>query len=279
MDLLYTDRRLKITLPSSYTVFTRSKLTLSPTIINLDHASILASLPIVCTSDGKKTRIVAGIRYSRYKREASTIAYWSPLGPSLPFCLMAPEEAWSEWRAFITACFRKRLSSEKFSSVLVAFEAKYSTVPSARLAEVLLDAGCRDGDVDPRLPIFQEALLDSNRISVSSLLSSVQPRQSEDGVAKDTSLLDAQDPAKPSVQAVTLSLLSRKIVNGFIAKDSELFILLKALVPWMNHFPSSITLGFLVSATLGCPIAQEALPGAKAKSPMMPLIPIRLETY
>ncbi|KAL8898974.1 MAG: hypothetical protein Q9207_006435 [Kuettlingeria erythrocarpa] len=178
---------------------------------------------------------------------------------------MAAETARSELHTFFIACLRIRLSSQKFSSLLQAFEVKHPYLPSIALAKELLDAGCRDGGVDPRLPSYQEALLELKRVDLLSLLDSVQPAWPESGVALHPNLLDPQDAAKPSAQATVLSLLTRKVANGFIKEDTELFVLLKHLIPWANHFPSSTTLGFFISAILSCPIAQEVLSIAKAK--------------
>ncbi|KAL8987219.1 MAG: hypothetical protein Q9177_003554 [Variospora cf. flavescens] len=177
---------------------------------------------------------------------------------------MAPIGAKSEWHTFFIACFRKRLSSETFSSLVQFFEAKHPAPPQV-LVQNLLDAGCRDGLVDQRLCIYLEILLSSQTIDVSVLLSAILPVQPGDGTALEASLLDCEDSAKPSVQAIVLPLLSRVIANGSISEESELFVFMKHLLPWINHYPSSIVVGFLVSATLGCSIAQEVLPGTKGK--------------
>lgn len=151
-------------------------------------------------------------------------------------------------------------------NALQDFGAKYLPLPRATLAKELLDLGCRKDVVDPRLPIYIEALLDAKLLDVSTLLAAVQPSPPDDGTVFESSLLDVGDSAKPSLQTIVLQLLTRKIANGVIAEDSELFFFLKHVLPWLTHFPSSVTLGFLVSATLGCPLAQEVLQGAKAKS-------------
>ncbi|KAL8931645.1 MAG: hypothetical protein Q9211_006817 [Gyalolechia sp. 1 TL-2023] len=177
---------------------------------------------------------------------------------------MATEPAESRGHKFVGACFRSRPSSQRFLDALQTYEAKYPPLSSSFLAKELLDAGYRSGVVDPRLPIYLEALLDAKRLDLSTLLSFIQPSPPEDGTAFSSSLLDAGDSAKPSLQTVILQLLTRKIANASIREDSELFLFLKSVIPWMMYFPSSIMLGFLVSATLGCPVAQEILPNAKA---------------
>lgn len=179
---------------------------------------------------------------------------------------MASESAGSRRRKFVEACFRNRRSSQRFLDALQIYETKYPSLSSSSLAKELLDAGYRHGVVDPRLPTYLEALLDSKRLDVSTLLSAIQPPPPEDGTAFLPSLPDAGDSSKPSLQTVVLQLLTRKIANGYIGEDSELFLFLKKIIPWMTYFPSSILLGLLVSATLGCPAAQENLPNAKAKS-------------
>lgn len=172
----------------------------------------------------------------------------------------------SEWYTFFTACFRKRLSSEIFLSLLQFFGTKHPVPPPSALVQALLNAACRDGLVDQRLCTYLEALLESQIIDSSVLLSAILPVQPADGTALEPSLLDADDAAKPSVQAVILPLLTRAVANGFISEESELFVFLKHLLPWISRFPSSIVVGFLVSATLGCSIAQEVLPSTKGKS-------------
>lgn len=167
---------------------------------------------------------------------------------------------------FAEASFRNRLSSQKFLDALQRYEAKHPALSSSSLTKELLDSGHRHGHVDVRLSTYLEALLDAKRLDVSTLLSAIQPSPPEDDTAFEPSLLDAGGSAKPSLQTVILQLLIRRIANGLIGEDSELFLLLKNLVPWMTYFPSSILLGSLVSATLGCPIAQQCLPNARARS-------------
>ncbi|KAL8935633.1 MAG: hypothetical protein Q9216_005326, partial [Gyalolechia sp. 2 TL-2023] len=166
---------------------------------------------------------------------------------------------------FVDASFQNRRSSQRFLDALQVYEAKYQPLSSSSLAKELLDAGYRNGFVDPRLSTYLEALLDAQKLDLSTLLSAVHPSPAEHGTAFSSTLLDAEDSAKPSLQTVILQLLTRKIANGFIGEDLELFIFFKTIIPWMTSFPSSILLGFLVSATLSCPVAQDTLPNAKAK--------------
>ncbi|KAL8829004.1 MAG: hypothetical protein Q9170_006353 [Blastenia crenularia] len=132
--------------------------------------------------------------------------------------------------------------------------------------EGLLDLGCRGSVIDTRLSIYLDALLVEKIVDVSTLLCAVQPFPLEDEATFDPTLLDA-DSAKLSLQTMVLQLLTRTIANEYDAEDYELFLFMKNLIPWMTMFPSSVTLGFLVSATLGCHEAQRALPVMEAKSP------------
>ncbi|KAL9604923.1 MAG: hypothetical protein Q9219_000111 [cf. Caloplaca sp. 3 TL-2023] len=178
---------------------------------------------------------------------------------------MAHKPAGSEWHNSIQACFRNRLSADKFLSALQAAEDKYSVLPPETLAKVLLDLGCRGKFVDPRLSLYLEALLDAKTLDSSVLLSALRKTIPDNVAVFQSSLLDNGSSTKPSLQTIVLQLLTRKIANGLIAEDVELFWFLKTLIPWMTDFPSSVMIGFLVSATLGCPTAQEILPRVKAK--------------
>ena len=179
---------------------------------------------------------------------------------------MASDCTRSDCRSLIKDCFRGRLSSPRFLSLFQAFKIKHPASTAAAFTEILLDVGCRGTIIDSRLPIYIEALLDEKFIDASTLLLVVHRVRHDHGAALDPSLLDARDSAESSLQTVVLQLLTRKIANGLIEEESELFSFLKNLVSWMNRFPFSVTLGFLLSAALGCSIAQEVLLGEKAKS-------------
>ncbi|KAL8912094.1 MAG: hypothetical protein Q9172_007560 [Xanthocarpia lactea] len=138
--------------------------------------------------------------------------------------------------------------------------------PGSLVVRALVDVGILGQNVDPRLPTYLEALLDSKTSDVIDLL--LATRQSSwptgsPGLAPTS--IDAADAEHPSLHFIILQLLTRKIANGIIDQDIVLFTFLNELLPCMAQYPSSPTLALLVSTTLGCPVAQEVMPTAKAK--------------
>ncbi|KAL8815595.1 MAG: hypothetical protein Q9223_005278 [Gallowayella weberi] len=175
----------------------------------------------------------------------------------------------SAWQSFLETCLLRRVPSSKFLSLFREFEA---TTPRplasgpGSLTWALLDAGHIGPNVDPRLSHYLEVLLDAKEIDSISLLSATaRITQSDNSGNIALASLDAANTTIPSLQVVVLDLLARKIANGIIERDTDLLAFLDQLLPWITQHPSSITLGSLLSATLGCTVAQEVLPAAKAK--------------
>ncbi|KAL8861162.1 MAG: hypothetical protein Q9178_002378 [Gyalolechia marmorata] len=171
-----------------------------------------------------------------------------------------------EWQKFLKKCLLRRLPSSKFISLIRQMEAAAPRPASGSLVRALVDVGIVGQNVDPRLPTYLEALLDSKAIDVVDLLQAT--RQSPwptDSPGLAPTSIDAADAEHPSLHSMILQLLTRKIANGIIEQDTVLFTFLNELLPCMAQYPSSPTLGLLVSTTLGCPVAQEAMPSAKAK--------------
>ncbi|KAL8684137.1 MAG: hypothetical protein Q9224_006582, partial [Gallowayella concinna] len=176
----------------------------------------------------------------------------------------------SAWRNFFELCLLKRVPSQKFLILFREFEATtprlLASTPES-LTRALLDAGHIGPNVDPRLAHYLESLLDAKEVdSISLLIATARFTQRDNAKNLALASLGVEDTSPPSVQVIILKLLTTKIVDGAIEQDTELLAFLVELLPWITQNPSSITLGFLVSATLGCTVAQEVLPTAKAKS-------------
>ena len=172
-----------------------------------------------------------------------------------------------EWRKFLKKCLLRRLPSSKFINLIRQMEAAAPRPAPGSLVRALVDVGIVGQNVDPRLPTYLEALLDSKTIDIVDLL--LATRQSPwptDSPGLAPTSIDAADAEHPSLHSIILQLLTRKIANGTIDQDIVLFTFLNKLLPCMAQYPSSHTLGMLVSTTLGCPVAQEVMPSAKAKS-------------
>ena len=127
------------------------------------------------------------------------------------------------------------------------------------LTRALLDVGVSGQTVDPRLPIYLEALLDINRIDIVHLLVAIT--QFADPSNLDSTSLDAAD----TLQSRLLRLLTKRIANGTVDSDTILLTFLSELRPWMSQHPESTTLGLLVSTTLSSPATQHAITGAASR--------------
>ncbi|KAI4234494.1 MAG: hypothetical protein LQ352_008172, partial [Teloschistes flavicans] len=174
---------------------------------------------------------------------------------------MAQDQGDLKWRTFIKACFLRRVPSDQFIKLVQALKAEYPALGSEESTQALLDVGHQNGLADLRLAGYLEVILDSNVIEIDSPLAVLQTSLPRHGATLD----DLEGSPRPSVHTVVVQTLARKIAAGIIQDDRELFAILHRLVPWINYYPSSMTLGFLVSATLGCLVAQRALLSAKAK--------------
>ncbi|KAL8867474.1 MAG: hypothetical protein Q9174_005643 [Haloplaca sp. 1 TL-2023] len=179
---------------------------------------------------------------------------------------MARGRSTLEWRAFFKACIRKRVTIEKFTRLLQAFDVERSSSDSRIVVETLLEAGKWKNFVDPRLPGYLEVLLDTKRTNVVTLLIAVQPSELDKDKVNDGTLLDTGDSALSSLQACVLQLLIKKVAGGVVTTDVVLLQFLKASLSWTARFPASLTLALLFSTILASPVAQEVLPGARAKS-------------
>ncbi|KAL9034591.1 MAG: hypothetical protein Q9180_005318, partial [Flavoplaca navasiana] len=113
--------------------------------------------------------------------------------------------------------------------------------------------------VDPRLPIYLEALLDSNRIDIVHVLVAITQYANPSHL--DSASLDAVD----TVQSRVLRLMTKRIANGTVHSDTVLLTFLSELRPWMSQHPESATLGLLLSATLSSPATQHAITGAASR--------------
>ncbi|KAL8787565.1 MAG: hypothetical protein Q9213_002127 [Squamulea squamosa] len=147
-------------------------------------------------------------------------------------------------------------------------EAKAATILAASsetLASALIDVVSKNQDVDPRFSSYLEALLDTKRITVIDLLVATVRSPSASQIQPADTSLDGSNAERPSLYATILQLLTKKIASGIIDQEAMLFTFLEKLLPLITQHTSSIVLGLLVSTTLGCTVAQEALIGGKAK--------------
>ncbi|KAL8767052.1 MAG: hypothetical protein Q9209_006346 [Squamulea sp. 1 TL-2023] len=178
----------------------------------------------------------------------------------------SPEEL--TWQNFFKKCLLGRISSSQFINMIPQMDAKAAPSASAPgiLARALIDVASNSQDVDPRISSYFEALLDTKRITVVDLLVATARFPWPSHIIHPIpSSLDGSTVERPTLYATILQLINKKIANGIIDQEAMLFTFLGELLPWMAQHTSSAVLGLLVSTTLGCTMAQEALIGGKAK--------------
>ncbi|KAL8878766.1 MAG: hypothetical protein Q9198_003497 [Flavoplaca austrocitrina] len=164
-------------------------------------------------------------------------------------------------RTMLKKCYLQRASSSDFLKMLPQLEANARPVALAplTLTRALLDVGVSGQTVDPRLPIYLEALLDTNRIDIVHVLVAITQYANPSHL--DSAALDAAD----TVQSRVLRLMTKRIANGTVHSDTVLLTFLSELRPWMSQHPESATLGMLLSATLSSPATQHAITGAASR--------------
>ncbi|KAL8669749.1 MAG: hypothetical protein Q9168_005677 [Polycauliona sp. 1 TL-2023] len=159
-------------------------------------------------------------------------------------------------QALFKNCFLSRISYPEFNERFAQFEVttpKPALAPVA-LARALLDAGTNGHKIDPRLPLYLEALLDTEKINVVDLLvATTESHGSSDGVP--ASLNNTND----TLQSKIFQLLTKRLANETIDNDAVTLAFLHALLPWMSTHPASASLGLLVSTTLNSPSTQHAM--------------------
>ncbi|KAL8854761.1 MAG: hypothetical protein Q9221_000544 [Calogaya cf. arnoldii] len=164
------------------------------------------------------------------------------------------------WQRFFRGCFVKRTSYSGIVELIPKFETTTKPLVAPRtLARTLLDVGSNSQKIDPRLPSYLEALLDTKRIDVADLLVATAQKHDPSDIAP------ASHDTAATLRSTIIQLLTKKIANGTIENDSVLFIFLAELLPWMSQHPASPMLGLLLSTTLGCPVAQHAMTVVAAK--------------
>ena len=164
-------------------------------------------------------------------------------------------------RTMFKKYYLHRASSFDFLKMLPQLEAnaRPAALAPVTLARALLDVGVSGESIDPRLPLYLEALLDTDRINILHLL--VATTQFADPSHLDSTSLDAAD----ILQSRLLRLMTKRIANGTVDSDTVLLTFLSELRPWMSQHPASATLGMLVSTTLSSPATQHAITGTASR--------------
>lgn len=188
------------------------------------------------------------------------------------------------WHRFFNASLTKRLPPETFQKLVKACLLKTEAAPGCSLASALLAESRKTGlqQADPRVPLYINELLKLELCSAADVMFSLLPAlppppplplpppppssslgggEEADGGATTTMMMmmmlpEMEGVMKPSVEAMVLEALTVMVGEGRLLKTNvDVVELLKGCVFWLERFPGSMALGYLVSATLGSALA------------------------
>lgn len=195
------------------------------------------------------------------------------------------------WHRFFNASLTKRLSPETFQKLVKACLLKTEAAPGRSLASALLAESRKTGlqQADPRVPLYINELLKLELCSAADVLISLLPAppppppppllppssssslggggggggrdrdrdREEANIGRTTMMmmLPEMGVMKPSVEAMVLEALTVMVGEGLLKTSGDVLHLLRGCVFWMERFPGSMALGYLVSATLGSTLA------------------------
>lgn len=186
------------------------------------------------------------------------------------------------WHRFFNASLTKRLPPETFQKLVKACLLKTEAAPGCSMASALLAESRRTGlqQADPRVPLYINELLKLELCSAADVLLSLlhalppPPPSSSLGNGEEADvgtrtmmmmLPEMEGMMKPSVEAMVLEALTVMVEEGRLLKTNvDVVELLRGCVFWLERFPGSMALGYLLSATLG-----SALAGGVMGSPSM----------
>ena len=156
--------------------------------------------------------------------------------------------------------------------MFTTFHAKHSSTRGRKLVDALLNEVSKPALTDPRLPLYIRELLALRVVAVADVLWSILPPPLDLSLGEqpnfyDQNMLEVQGVRKPTLAAILVQMLTSDIAEGSLKTTQEVLATLKCIVAWINLFPGSSALGYLVSAFLSVNIVQKALGQKVAKGP------------
>lgn len=177
------------------------------------------------------------------------------------------------WHRFFNASLTKRLPPETFQKLVKACLLKTEAAPGCSLASALLAESRKTGlqQADPRVPLYINELLKLELCSAADVMFSLLPalpppppssslgggEEADVGTTTTRTMMmmmlpEMEGVMKPSVEAMVLEALTVMVGEGRLLKTNvDVVELLRGCVFWLERFPGSMALGYLVSATLG----------------------------
>lgn len=186
------------------------------------------------------------------------------------------------WHRFFKASLTKRLPPETFQRLVKACLLKTEAAPGCSLASALLAESRKTGlhQADPRVPLYINELLKLELCSAADVLFSLMPaslpppplqppsssslggggviglgEEANVGTTIMMMLPEMEGVMKPSMEAMVLEALTVMVREGLLKTNGDVVELLRGCVFWMERFPGSMALGYLISATLGSALA------------------------
>lgn len=203
-------------------------------------------------------------------------------------CKERMESQLETWHRFFNASLTKRLPPETFQKLVKACLLKTDAAPGCSLASALLAESRKTGlqEADPRVPLYINELLKLELCSAADVLISLltalpppPPSSSLGGGEEATTMMmmlpEMEGVMKPSVEAMVLEALTVMVGEGRLLKTNvDVVELLRGCVFWLERFPGSMALGYLVSATMGSALAGDVmgLPSMKGDSFSSPFL-------
>lgn len=165
------------------------------------------------------------------------------------------------WATLFATSLLRRISPDQFRTLVKTFQFKYDTPPGQQLIGILFSESRKTAISDPRLPSYTRELIhlglcDAAEILNYMLLSFKVDSSNEEIPFYDHAMLD-METQPPSLEATILQMLITEVIQGLLKTGAQIQAVLRSLTAWVARFPGSNVLGYLISATLNSPKAQE----------------------
>ena len=176
------------------------------------------------------------------------------------------------WETLFATSLLRRISPDQFRTLVTTFQFRYDTPSGQHLIGILFSESRKTGISDPRLPLYTRELIHLGLCDAAEILNYMLPSSKVDSSNEelqfyDHAMLD-METQPPSLEARILQMLITEVVQGLLKTGAQIQAVLKSLTAWAARFPGSNVLGYLISATLNSPSAQELFSHSSNQSPL-----------
>lgn len=174
------------------------------------------------------------------------------------------------WRSFFAKIVLRRVSPEQFRTLVQSFQYKYDRPSSQDLINILFSESRKGAILDLRLPLYTRELFHLGLCDVSDVLDYMLPHAKDEDAKEDVRIYDhamlEMETIPPSLEATIFQMIITEVNQGLLKIGAQIRAILLSLTAWVLLFPSSSVLGYLISATLNSPLAQELFSESSNKS-------------